>query len=267
VSQTNHMFREERLQLIARRVLERKKVFVADLVRELAVSPSSIRNDLAELESRGLLVRTYGGAIMPEEARDHLVIGKSPLREREDALRAQKDAIGRAAADLIRDGEAIAIDGGSTTLHVAVHLASKRMLSVVTNSYALVSHLMAIEGVQLHLTGGLLTRVSETLTGDIALHALDRFRVAKTVLGVDGISVTAGLTSVDPDVAAVKRKMMAISAQVIVVCDHTKFDQVCLMPVATLDAIDYLVTDDGVGPDLVDEISRQGPKVIVAPVQ
>jgi DeoR/GlpR family transcriptional regulator of sugar metabolism len=267
MSQTNRMFPEERLQHIAQRVLEQKKVFVADLVRELLVSPSSIRNDLAELESRGLISRTYGGAIIAEGTGDQLIIDKSPLKQREDALRAQKDAIGRATADLVRDGEAFAIDGGSTTLIVAAHLAGKRRLSIVTNSYSIVPTLAKIEGVQIHVTGGLLDLDNETLAGDITLEALDRFRVLKAIIGIDGVSLSAGLTAVGANFAAVKRKMMAISSQVIVVCDHTKFEQVCLIPIAMLDAIDFLVTDAGISPQLVDELRRRGPEVIVAPVE
>lgn len=260
------LFREERLQQIAERLLTGKKVYVDELAAAFGVSASSIRNDLAELAARGLLTRTHGGAIAAEQTVGRLVMQK-PLELRKEAGRAEKEAIGRAAAALVADGDTLMMDGGSTTLYVARHLADKRGLTIVTNAISLLPDLMALPDAQVYVTGGLLDRRLEILLGEIALEALARFRTVKAILGMDGISPVAGLSVVNPAVAAAKRKMMAASDKVIVVCDHSKFDQVCLVPLASFSEIDYLVTDSGTAPAMIEAIRALGPQVIVAPVE
>ena len=113
------LFREERLQLITELVRTRRKVHVDELAAEFKVSPSSIRIDLTELESRGLLKRTHGGAIATTKFQGRMVTQKSSLELRQAAQQTEKMAIGRAAAELIEDGDTLMIDGGSTTFHLA----------------------------------------------------------------------------------------------------------------------------------------------------
>ncbi len=261
------LFREERLQLISDLVRTRRKVHVDELAEEFKVSPSSIRIDLAELESRGLLKRTHGGAIAAAKLQGRTVTQKSPLELRRAAQQAEKMAIGRAAAGLVEDGDTLMIDGGSTTLHVARHLLDKRGLTIITTAVCLLPQLMAIPDGRIYVAGGLLDPRFETLVGDITLDSLGRFRTAKAILGIDGISVDAGLSVTDPAVATSKQKMMRLSDRVIIVSDHTKLDQVCLIPIAPLEKIDYLVTDSGAPAEIVDAIRFCGPQVIVAPVE
>jgi DeoR/GlpR family transcriptional regulator of sugar metabolism len=264
---TKKLFREERLQLIAELVRTQRKVFVEELAQEFKVSPSSIRIDLAELESRGLLKRTHGGAIAVTKLHGRMVTQKSSLELRRAVRQAEKRIIGQAAAGLIEDGDTLMIDGGSTTLHVARYLLDKRSLTIITNSVSLLPHLMAIPDGRIYVIGGLLDPRFETLVGDITLDVLDRFRTAKAILGIDGISIDAGLSATDSAVAAGKQKMMRLSDQVIIVADHTKLDQVCLIPIAPLEEMGCLVTDSGVPAAMVEAIEARGPQVIVAPVQ
>jgi DeoR family fructose operon transcriptional repressor len=261
------LFREERLQLITELVRSRQKVFVDELAREFEISSSSIRIDLTELESRGLLKRTHGGAIAITKLHGRMVTQKSSLELRQATQQAEKRAIGRAAADLIDDGDTLMIDGGSTTLHVARHLIEKRGLTMITTSVSLLPQLMAIPDGRIYVVGGLLDLRFETLVGDITLDMLDRFRTAKAILGIDGLSLDAGLSVTDPAVAASKQKMMRLSDQVIIVCDHTKLDQVCLIPLVPLEEMDYLVTDSGIRPALIEAVETRGAQVIVAPVE
>jgi len=263
----SYLFREERLQLILERLLADGKVFVADLAERFGMSSSTIRNDLTKLQSRGLLVRTYGGAVLPDQVNTQLVVRKSALQLRTETYRAEKEAIGRAAADLVADGDTIMIDGGSTTHHVVRHLLDKRGLTVVTNATSLLPDLLAISDANICLTGGLLHRGFETLLGEASIDVLERFRATKAILGIDGVSLHGGLTATNNAVAIAKQKMVAASEQVIVVCDHTKFDQVCLIPIARFEAIDYLVTDSGAPADVVEAIRARGPTVILAPAQ
>ena len=260
------MFREERLQLISERLGTSRKVYVDELAQEFDVSPSSIRNDLAELEKRGLLKRTHGGAIT---ARPHsrMVTQKSSFELRKATEQAEKRAIGRAVANLIEDGDTLMIDGGSTTLHVARYLADKRSLTVITNAVSLLPDLIAIPDARVYVAGGWVEHRFETLLGDITLATLEHFRTAKAILGIDGISTENGLSVTDPGVAAAKRKMMQLSDQVIIACDHTKLNQVCLIPIARLDEIDILVTDAGAPAEFVEAAQNCGPQVVLAALE
>jgi DeoR/GlpR family transcriptional regulator of sugar metabolism len=266
MAQSSHLFREERLQLILERLLADGKVFVADLAKRFGLSRSTIRNDLAKLQSRGLLVRTYGGAVLPEQVDTHLVVRKSTLRQRAEQHRAEKEAIGRAAAGLVSDGDTIMIDGGSTTHYVVRHLLDKRGLTFVTNATSLLPDLLSISDADIWLTGGFLHRGFETALGEASIEVLERFRATKAILGIDGVSLQGGFTATNSSVARAKQKMAASSAQVIIVCDHTKFGQVCLIPIARIEEIDYLVTDSGASSDAVEAIRARGTTVIVAPV-
>jgi DeoR family fructose operon transcriptional repressor len=257
-------FREERLRLITERILADDKVYVNDLAEEFSVSPSSIRMDLNELEARGILQRTHGGAIVSETLDGRLITEKSPFEARMKLLQSEKEAIGRAAAALIADGDTLMLDGGSTTVYVARYLGNKRNLAVVTDAVTLLSDLMAIPDAQIYMTGGALDRRFATLMGEMTLDAIGRFRTARAILGMDGVSVDGGLSVTDPAVAATKRKMMASSEQSIVVADHTKLGRVSLYTIAPLEAMDILVTDGGVGSDIVEAIRARGPQVIVA---
>ena len=261
------MFREERLQLISERLLAGQAVYVDELARDFEVSPSSIRNDLAELEERGLLKRTHGGAIASARLPGRMVTQKSSFELRKATDQAEKSAIGRAAAAMIKAGDTLMIDGGSTTLHVTRHLAGKSGLTIITNAVSLLPDLMAMPEARIYVSGGLLDTQFETLVGEMTADAIGRFRTSKAILGIDGISADGGLSVTDPAVAATKRRMMAASNELIIVADHTKLDQVCLVPVAPLTEVDYLVTDSGAPADLVEAIRAYGPKVIVAPVE
>jgi len=240
------LFREERLQLILKSLLARKKVLVTDLVREFEVSASTIRLDLAELETRGLLSRTHGGAILPEKIDNELITSKNILALREETQTEEKDAIAQAVLDLIHDGDSIMIDGGSTTARVAQRLGQRRKLTIITTSYHLLPILLEISDATIYVTGGLVHT-------DI------------TVIGIDGVSVKQGLTTPDIMMAQVKKKMIALSKKLVVVADQSKMGKVCLVPVAPLDSSFTIITDGQVDIDFIEQIRSLGTKVIVAP--
>lgn len=258
------IFREERLRLIIEQLMNNKKVMVLDLAHEFNVSPSSIRLDLAELEKRGLLTRTYGGGMLPETLDQPIIVRKSILEARQEALKEEKEAIGCAAAEFVEDGDTLMLDGGSTMAYFARHLKNKRHLTVVTIALNLLPLLQEIDGIDIYVAGGLLLPRYDVLSGEIALDVLGRFHTAKCFMGMDGISINFGLTSTDYSIAAMKRKMLTASRQLIVLCDHTKLDQVSLLPVAPVDKMDVLVTDHGASETFVASVRERGPQVVIA---
>jgi len=260
----NNMFREERLRMILEILSQEKKIVVKDLAEKFSLSNSSIRLDLTELESRGLIYRTHGGAIIPNETQNDLVLNKNVLKQREETYADEKRRIANAVIDLINDGDSIMIDGGSTNYFIAKQLNQKRGLTIITPSTHLLPILSQINDANIFLTGGLYQPYFEDLIGEISLETIGRFSPEKTIMGIDGISLKQGLTSTEPSMAVLKRKMISISRQLIIVADSTKIGKVCLIHVAGINEINTLVTDSNISEDNIKAIRDLGPKVITA---
>ncbi len=267
------IFPEERLELIYKKILEKKKVLVNELADEFGMSRSTVRMDLAELESRRLIKRTHGGAILLNDlnAED----GKEMVRNildinlRIEKNQAEKYAIGKLTASLINNGDTIMIDGGSTTQCVAKNLGDKSGLTIITNSFYMLNDLISIKDSAVYLAGGIVYKENCVLIGDLTNDFVSRFMPHKLILGIDGISLQQGLTvanSMVPAVASIKKKMIESCSQLIIVADHTKIGRVCVMPVAPLKRVDYIITDDGVSPEVIESIRAAGINVMVAPV-
>ena len=262
------MFREERMSQLLVQLEQEGQLRVAKAAGLFGVSESTIRLDLQELEERGLVQRTHGGAILTSVSRNgtmkYLSLG---LEERLVENGEAKRAIGRLAAELIQDDETIMIDGGSTTRYVAFHFRYKKRLTIVTHIVDIYPDLIGMEGdFRVVFTGGELDQSNMILVGEESPLIVSRYRASKAVLGIDGISISLGLTTQDVH-APLKKAMMTYSDQVIIVADSTKLGRVSLVPVAMLDEIDYLVTDDGADPHMVKEIEGMGVKVLIAPVK
>ncbi len=265
MSKNKQLFREERLVLILEKISKDKKIVVNDLAKHFGVSSSSIRLDLRELEARRLVTRTHGGAILPNDTRNSLVLEKSFLQQREETNTREKEAIARATVDLISDGDSIIIDGGSTTTIVVKYLGEKRGLTVVTTSIHLLPTLMEIPDAKVYLTGGLIHREFEDMIGEISLDSIGRFNPDKAIIGIDGISLKHGLTTTSPQMAPLKRKMISISKKTIVVCDSSKLEKVCLLHVADFNEISTIVTDDCAPAGFIEEVRKTGTNILVSP--
>lgn len=258
------VFREERLQLILEKLIHEKKVVVSELVKYFNVSPSLIRMDLAELEKRDLILRTHGGAILPENPSEDLIVEKKFLELREETNAEAKAKIGLATINLINDGDAVIIDGGSTAYAVAKNLKSKRGLTIITTSIHLLPILLDIPDAKIYLTGGLIHREMEDLIGDISFDSIGRFAPDIAIMGIDGVSISKGFTTTEPTIAPLKRKMIAVSKKSVIVSDSTKFGKVCLLHIADINEVDAIVTDKNCSNEFVNEIEKSGTTVILA---
>jgi len=258
------VFREERLQLILEKLIHEKKVVVSELVKYFNVSPSLIRMDLAELEKRDLILRTHGGAILPDNPSEDLIVEKKFLELREETNAEAKAKIGLATINLINDGDAVIIDGGSTAYAVAKNLKSKRGLTIITTSIHLLPILLDIPDAKIYLTGGLIHREMEDLIGDISFDSIGRFAPDIAIMGIDGVSISKGFTTTEPTIAPLKRKMIAVSKKSVVVSDSTKFGKVCLLHIADINEVDAIVTDKNCSNEFVNEIEKSGTTVILA---
>ena len=215
-----------------------------------AASEATIRRDLIKLEKQGLLTRTYGGAIsLFSSGLD------APFSVRAQHQVLEKRAIALAAANLVSDGETIAVDAGTTTAELARILRNRRNLTVVTNSGRVMNELYDCDGVTVIVTGGVLLTLGEIphqsdliMTGPIAEATLRRFRPSKAFLGTAGITMSEGMTNTILPQAQVKQLMIEISDEVILLSDCSKFGHVSYSVVAPVDTLDKVVTDSGIKP-------------------
>ena len=251
----NHERRGRLLDLI------RVRGFAAleELVRELGVSESTIRRDLDALEEQGAAKRTHGGVLyaggMPRLAE---------FDERQPSHWAAKRAIAVKAAEVITDGETVLLDGGTTTYEVA-RLLVGRSLQVVTNSLP-VANLFASESrTDLVLLGGYVSPRTGVCLGPYANELLARLHVTTTILSAAGIA-DEGLFNAHLLLAETEQAMLRAAGRVVVVADSSKFGQKSLTLVSPLDAIDLVVSDNGLPDDWRQKIAAAGSQLIVAQV-
>lgn len=260
-------FREQRLDLIYQMIQNKASVTVSDIAKEFNISESTARLDLKDLEEKGVIIRTHGGAIIDDDVSVNSLLTSESIKKRINCMTEEKKAIGQKTTSLIVDGDTLMIDGGSTTSFVIKSLKNKRNLTVITNSLLIIEDLINKPDVNLFILGGLTLRKHGVTVGALTNNDLTSFFPNKTILGIDGLSVDRGLMSEDPAVpavAAVKSEMVRISEQLIIVCDHTKINKSCPMFVAPIDEVDYLVTDKGISKKDYKAIMQKGVEILVA---
>ena len=249
---------EERQQNILALIRRSGRATVSELSRAFGVSEVTIRADLQSLAQRQLIVRTHGGA---------LAMGYTPelsLALRREQQPAAKARIGAAAAALVNDGEAIFLDASSTVLAIAAHLKEHHELTVITNSLAVAQLLLDAPGITVVMPGGFMQRETASLIGLEGLELLNKFNIQKGFFGAQGLSLPEGLSDASIADAEIKRQMVKLCRQVIVVLDSTKWQRVGLASYARLTDIHCVITDKQAPATLVRRVRAAGVKVILA---
>ncbi len=248
----------ERQQEIVRLTNELGKVTVADLSSRFGVSEVTIRSDLATLDSKKLLVRSRGGALVNDDLSREL-----SFKEKRQKNSELKQKLGRAVAELIKDDERIILDSGTTTEAVAEHLSLHKNLTVMTNGLNIALALSQAERVDVMLTGGTLRKKSLSFYGPQAEQSLQNYLFDKVVLGVDGFDFSTGLSTHFEAEATLNRLMCKVAREIIVVADSSKFDKQCFHLIARPEQVHTLVTDAGVLPEHVAALEKLGIRVLV----
>lgn len=221
---------------------QNSNVSVAELSRHFGVSEVTIRKDLNLLKDRKLLVRTRGGAILQETGSQD---NDMSIRFKRLAHYREKQAIGRAAADLIEDGDTIIIDSGTTTLQVAANLHKFRNLTVLTNALNVAQEILSYKRFNAILLGGNIRISSESVVGALTEANMKMFYCDKLFLGVDSFSVEHGISTTSVEEANINQIMISRSRKVIAVFDSSKVNKRALAFITSLDNIHAVVTDDG----------------------
>lgn len=245
------MFGEERKAKILEFVVSRSRVTVQEISAEFSVSESTVRRDLQELEEAKLLRRTHGGAISLKVVNHEPTFG-----EKADAYHREKEAIAERALQMIAEGDTIFLDGGTTTYELVKRLKGFEKLTVVTNSLTFPTELLNAPGIDVTLVGGMLRRETLVFVGPMTEQAMERVRVDKAFVGINGLHVKHGLTTPNPIEAATKHKMYEIAEEVILLCDSSKFGNVTFAKVGDLTEIDKLITDSGISESVLNELTR-----------
>ncbi|TCM16513.1 DeoR family transcriptional regulator [Novosphingobium sp. PhB165] len=229
-----------RRQEISTLVRERGSVQVTDLSERYGVSMQTIRKDLHFLAKKGVAERSYGGAISADAVN---VVAEPPLETKRAANPDAKARIGALAAAMVRPGDSVVLDSGTTTLQIAHHLPDDEEITVLTNDLDILCALARKEHIRVVMLGGALRRRNRAFYGAQTESALSDLHVDKLFLGVDGFDFERGITTHYEPEAMLNRKMAKAAQQVIAVTDRSKFGKVCLHRILNVEEIDDLVTD------------------------
>lgn len=253
------MFEEERKQKIFNYVQVNERASVQELALHFGVSESTVRRDLKDLEEGGHLRRTHGGAVAIQSDNS-----EPPFIEKEDRFRLQKEAIAKAAAALIQEEDTVLLDAGSTTYYLAKELKGFSRLTVITNSVVVAQELGHLPNISLVLTGGAVRPETLAMVGPVAERTLEMVRVNKTFLAINGLDPSHGLTTPTLGEAEMKRKMIQVGKQVILLADHSKYAKVSFAKVADIKDVHLLVTDSQFPAMGLSQLEEAGVEVQIA---
>ena len=259
-STINTLIPAERRRTIIDILQSKGSIRVSELSNILNVSEITIRRDLEQLEKKGYLERTFGGAILYRR------LELEPLFSEKDHINIEaKRAIALTAASLVDDNETILINSGSTTLRIFRNFIGKNNLTVLTNNIGAVLEAQGL-GLNLILTGGQFREQSNSLIGPIAIQNIQKVFADKCFIGVDGISIRQGLTTPILEEAEIARAMIGQTRkQVIVVADSSKLGVVSNYLSANIRDINTLITSPGIDGDFHSELMKLKIDVIIVP--
>jgi DeoR/GlpR family transcriptional regulator of sugar metabolism len=249
------MLTSERKALLLRRLASEGRIVAKEMSHELDLSEDTIRRDLRELALDGLLQRVHGGALPASKA-------LADLPTRRKVSPEDKAAIAKAAAGIIKSGQIVFLDGGSTAIVLARSLPADLQATVVTHSPDVAVALHSHAGVEVELVGGRLYKHSNVAVGAVAMEGIALMRPDIYFMGVTGIHPEHGLTTGDREEAAVKRAISRQSAETIVLASREKFGAVSAHSVVPLDKIDGLLVARGCPPKLLEPFTCLGIPIV-----
>jgi DeoR/GlpR family transcriptional regulator of sugar metabolism len=252
-----------RREMIAELVGECQSVAIRDLIERFKVTDTSIRNDLSVLEEAGRLRRVRGGAM----SRDGRLIN-SVYAARARTSQAEKRRIGRVAARLVKSGDVVLFDSGSTAAEVAVHippaLRTGDAIKIVTASLPVIQEVGRWEQAHLVTLGGLFLADYQMSVGPPVLNQLRDIRASLVFLGCDGLTIEGGLSTPHLLVAEVSAMLAARAEKVVLVTDATKLGCAGFNAFLPVGALNVLVTDDRADAEFVKRLESMGIEVLLA---
>lgn len=242
------MLTNERHAYILKKLEKKQTVKIQELVDETAASESTIRRDLTELENQQKLERVFGGAILTgRNLKEQSITDKSTLNLTE------KIQVAQAAAELIKEGDSVFLDAGTTTFQMIPFLQNKELV-IVTNGLTLVDALNEY-GITTYLIGGFLKSKTSAFVGSQTMQAMKSYRFDICFLGVNGLHVEYGYTTPDPEEAAVKQLASSLSRKTFVLADHSKINQVSFAKIMDLENAMLII--DSMSAETLDDFRKK----------
>jgi DeoR family transcriptional regulator of aga operon len=251
---------EHRRALILEQIRQHGSGSIQALAEAIGISGSTVRRDLEQLEIKGYLVRTHGGAMLQKTQHSTF--------EPEQAVAArlsvaQKQAIGIRAAALLSPGESVILDSSSTVAMAATSMAERGIpITAVTNDLQIAQLLSGSTLTKVVVPGGTVRPGSSTLVGEPGQEFFKSIRVDMAFVGAHAVSAE-GLTETSLEVAAMKRALIASARRVVLLADSSKFQPAAFCRICPITAIHELITDEGAPPDEIDELRARGIEVTI----
>ncbi len=258
MAQDQGMSTVERRRLILEELRQNKQIYISVLNKQLGVSEVTIRKDLRYLEKKNLLIRSRGGAMMAVKVGDDLSV-----EERKVLNLSQKKSIAAVACSLIREGDTIIIDSGTTLMQLAKLIRNVKNLTVITNALDIAVKLGGSDTLKIIVPGGVFRHNSFSLVGVTAVENFQMFRADKYFVSADGVSAD-GLFTSNLEEGQIARMIMSHAKENIVLVDSGKFGRTGIMNFAPLSKIHTLVTDGKIPETYYQQLIKSGIQVIIA---
>ena len=249
------MLAAERREYLLGVLAEEGKIVAKELAARLGLSDDSVRRDLRELAAEGLCQRVYGGALPASPA-------LADYAARKTVAPASKHQVAAAAARLIRPGSTVILDGGTTTLAVVEALPADLSCTVITHSPTIAAALIEHAAAEVFLLGGKIFKHSAVACGSAAVEAAQRISADLCLLGVTGVHPEAGLTTGDPDEAAMKRALASRAADTYILASSEKIGAASRYRVLPWEEISGLITDAPRTHPVVAHLAEQGTAIL-----
>jgi DeoR/GlpR family transcriptional regulator of sugar metabolism len=249
---------KQRKDAILEQLYRKGHILVKDVAAEMGISEATARRDLKAMAGAGEVEVVYGGATLRRGA-------DFSFRSKSSRNVEAKRVIGQLAAGLIRDGDQLFLDSGTTTYEMARLLKGRRGLSVIVNSLRLVEELALVPDVQVIVVGGQYRVDRMDTVGPMAIAALDPLRGYRAFIGADGASMEFGLMASDIDSAHLYRMAVRNAGETVLVADHTKFEAASLYKILDWEAVRTVVTDRAPSPAWREFFNGRGIALVLPP--
>lgn len=228
----------ERRRKIVEQISKDGSVKVIDLSKGFNVTEETIRRDLEKLEQEKILMRTYGGAVIVQRANE-----KEPFKARLNENLESKERIGQILGSVIRDGDVIMMDSGTTSLQVLQEIGRFKNLTIITNALGIISEMVQYDHINIIGIGGNLLRKPLAFGGPTTARIIASYYADKVILSCKGIDMEKGVMESNEIEADIKRAMVSASKMVVLAVDHTKFNNLSLIRIIEFSKVDIVVTD------------------------
>lgn len=229
----------ERRNAILEKLQAERRVVVSELSSLYDVSEETIRRDLEKLENEGYAIKSYGGAVLNENANLDL-----PFNVRKNTNVVGKQKIAELISEMIRDGEHIFLDASSTAVAIAKAIKHKNDITIITNSLEIAIELLEAPGCKIISTGGVVTESSFALVGHVTDRTISSYCVDRAIVSSKGFDLKAGFTDSDERHANNKKSMLAGARVKILAVDHSKFNRISFARIGDLRDVTMIVTDE-----------------------